>query len=161
MNLLDNALKYAKDGKRVRQSRCAQQRAVVEIRVSDQGPGIPPTNAERIFERFVRGTAGADKQVRGSGIGLALVEAHRREPRRQGLGRVRDRRRQHVHRDIARAGFAGSTDRDAQRPPRALDSGSCTYSCPCPSSYSCTYPSSCPQMAAPGLPLRVERLVRQ
>ncbi|MGC4091959.1 MAG: sensor histidine kinase [Polyangiaceae bacterium] len=51
-----------------------------KIRVSDQGPGIPPEDRKRIFERFVRGSSAVGKQVRGSGIGLALVkhiaEAH-------------------------------------------------------------------------------------
>jgi two-component system phosphate regulon sensor histidine kinase PhoR len=73
MNLLDNALKYAKEGKRV----LIEVRAAkggLEIRVSDKGPGIPAAERRRIFDRFVRGSAGADKQVRGSGIGLALVK---------------------------------------------------------------------------------------
>jgi len=52
----------------------------VEIRVTDQGPGIPPEDRKRIFERFERGRGAETKQVRGSGIGLALVkhiaEAH-------------------------------------------------------------------------------------
>jgi len=73
MNLLDNALKYAKDGKRVLiEVRAAK--SGLELRVIDKGPGIPATERRRIFDRFVRGSAGADKQVRGSGIGLALVK---------------------------------------------------------------------------------------
>jgi two-component system phosphate regulon sensor histidine kinase PhoR len=73
MNLLDNALKYAKDGKRVLVDVRTAKNAL-EIRVSDKGPGVPPHERRRIFERFVRGSAGADQQVRGSGIGLALVK---------------------------------------------------------------------------------------
>src|SRR5262249_994549 len=73
MNLLDNALKYAKDGKRVLVDVLTARNAL-EIRVSDKGPGVPPHERRRIFERFVRGSAGADQQVRGSGIGLALVK---------------------------------------------------------------------------------------
>jgi len=73
MNLLDNALKYAKDGKRVLiEVRSAKNG--LEIRVIDKGPGIPASERRRIFDRFVRGSAGAEKQVRGSGIGLALVK---------------------------------------------------------------------------------------
>lgn len=71
INLIDNALKYAKEGKLVRvgvQSRGGR----VEIRVSDHGPGIAPDDRRRIFERFVRGS-NAGQSVRGSGIGLALV----------------------------------------------------------------------------------------
>jgi two-component system phosphate regulon sensor histidine kinase PhoR len=52
----------------------------LEVRVSDQGSGILSEDKKRIFERFVRGKAAAGRQVRGSGIGLALVkhiaEAH-------------------------------------------------------------------------------------
>jgi two-component system phosphate regulon sensor histidine kinase PhoR len=73
MNLLDNALKYAKEGKRV----LIEVRAAktgLELRVTDKGPGVPPGERRRIFDRFVRGSAGAEKQVRGSGIGLALVK---------------------------------------------------------------------------------------
>ena len=79
INLVDNALKYAPDGKTVSIA-MARRGARVEIRVSDQGPGIPVEDRKRIFERFVRGRSAVGKQVRGSGIGLALVkhiaEAH-------------------------------------------------------------------------------------
>ena len=48
--------------------------------MADRGPGIPAGEQERIFDRFVRGTAAQGRAVRGSGIGLALVkyiaEAH-------------------------------------------------------------------------------------
>jgi two-component system phosphate regulon sensor histidine kinase PhoR len=79
INLIDNALKYAPDGKRIG-VRVRRSHDRVEIRVSDQGPGIPADDRKRIFERFVRGASPMSKQVRGSGIGLALVkhiaEAH-------------------------------------------------------------------------------------
>jgi two-component system phosphate regulon sensor histidine kinase PhoR len=49
----------------------------IVVRVNDGGPGVPPEDRERIFERFVRGSAsrssGSTPAVRGSGIGLALV----------------------------------------------------------------------------------------
>ncbi len=79
INLVDNALKYAAGGQRVRVEVLHGARSA-EIRVTDQGPGIPPEDRKRIFERFVRGTSASGNQVRGSGIGLALVkhiaEAH-------------------------------------------------------------------------------------
>jgi signal transduction histidine kinase len=69
-NLVDNALKYA-DGEVcivVRETgECA------EICVQDEGPGIPADQRERVREPFVRG-AGQDRAVRGSGLGLALVD---------------------------------------------------------------------------------------
>jgi signal transduction histidine kinase len=52
----------------------------VEIAVSDNGPGIPADQLERIFERFTRGDAGLTQRVGGTGLGLAisksLVELH-------------------------------------------------------------------------------------
>ena len=43
----------------------------MEIRVSDHGSGIDPADAERIFERFARGSETGRR--RGFGLGLALV----------------------------------------------------------------------------------------
>jgi two-component system, OmpR family, phosphate regulon sensor histidine kinase PhoR len=73
INLVDNALKYAPDGKRV----CVVVRPSAggaEVAVTDQGPGIAPDDRKRIFQRFVRGKTASGKQVRGSGIGLSLVK---------------------------------------------------------------------------------------
>jgi two-component system, OmpR family, phosphate regulon sensor histidine kinase PhoR len=73
MNLLDNAFKYAKDGKIVKVEVRARD-SDLQICVSDKGPGIASEDRRRIFDRFVRGRTGLEKQVRGSGIGLALVK---------------------------------------------------------------------------------------
>lgn len=73
LNLIDNAIKYASDGKRIEVSvRATGQR--LEIQVKDDGPGIESDEHERIFERFYRARAVRLKPIRGSGIGLALVE---------------------------------------------------------------------------------------
>ena len=79
INLVDNALKYAPDGRRVLVS-THRTNDHVEIRVADEDPGISLEDRKRIFERFERGRGVQSKQIRGSGIGLALVkhiaEAH-------------------------------------------------------------------------------------
>jgi signal transduction histidine kinase len=71
-NLIDNACKYSPDGEPVRLSANREgDRAV--LAVEDQGPGIAPTDRERIFERFTQ----LDRQDgrRGGGIGLGLYIA--------------------------------------------------------------------------------------
>src|SRR5262249_26802644 len=73
INLLDNALKYAKEGGQVDVEVDTVGRFVT-ITVSDRGPGIDEDDRDRIFERFVRGRSATDRQIRGSGIGLALVK---------------------------------------------------------------------------------------
>lgn len=73
LNLIDNAIKYAADGKRIElAARVAGGR--IEIAVRDFGPGIEADEHHRIFERFYRSRAVRLKPIRGSGIGLALVE---------------------------------------------------------------------------------------
>ncbi|HSY24815.1 MAG TPA: HAMP domain-containing sensor histidine kinase [Polyangiaceae bacterium] len=77
INLIDNALKYAKGTDTVIVRVTREGHALV-VRVIDHGPGVPAEDRERIFERFVRGSTarGADGAggVRGSGIGLSLVK---------------------------------------------------------------------------------------
>jgi two-component system, OmpR family, phosphate regulon sensor histidine kinase PhoR len=74
INLVDNALKYAPNGD-VITVRATDEHGTIHVRVIDKGPGVPPEDRVRIFERFVRGARdGASAGVRGSGIGLALVK---------------------------------------------------------------------------------------
>jgi two-component system, OmpR family, phosphate regulon sensor histidine kinase PhoR len=87
INLIDNALKYAA-GSEVVTVRVAREtgrgvpglagQSTIVVRVVDRGPGVPAEERERIFERFVRGAsaraADAQRPIRGSGIGLALVK---------------------------------------------------------------------------------------
>src|SRR5690606_15393881 len=55
--------------------RTVASKDAVEVHVSDRGPGVPPDDRQRIFERFVRlSSTSGGSQVRGSGIGLALVK---------------------------------------------------------------------------------------
>jgi signal transduction histidine kinase len=79
VNLLTNAHEYTPEGASIGVAARAVG-AEVEINVSDNGPGIPPEQLERIFERFTRGDAGLTQRVGGTGLGLAisksLVELH-------------------------------------------------------------------------------------
>ncbi|MEJ1097961.1 MULTISPECIES: ATP-binding protein [unclassified Pseudoxanthomonas] len=71
-NLLDNALRYGREGGRVEIACCADAAAGnVALTVRDDGPGVAEEERERIFERFFRGSNGNGE--RGSGIGLSLV----------------------------------------------------------------------------------------
>ncbi len=67
-NLADNAVKYGL-GEIAVKVRSEDSRAVIEV--ADEGPGIPSTDAGRVFDRFYRGT---QRDVPGSGLGLAIVK---------------------------------------------------------------------------------------
>jgi two-component system, OmpR family, sensor kinase len=66
-NLLENAVAAAPSGEVVVSVR--RHNGHVDTRVVDDGPGVPPAERERIFERFVR----LDARVPGSGLGLAIA----------------------------------------------------------------------------------------
>lgn len=69
-NLVDNALRYA--GEPVEIKSCVKDKSVI-VEVSDRGPGIPPTEVERLKRPFTRLEA-ARSGAGGSGLGLAIVE---------------------------------------------------------------------------------------
>lgn len=73
MNLIDNALKYAKAGGEIGIDAYTFGDAVA-VRVRDKGPGIPEVERKHVFERFFRGEEARLSHVRGSGIGLSLVD---------------------------------------------------------------------------------------
>jgi len=68
-NLLDNALRYIPEGSRIEVSLLPQPGGW-RLRVADNGPGIPPEDHARLFERFVRGRS---PTAAGTGLGLAIV----------------------------------------------------------------------------------------
>jgi signal transduction histidine kinase len=73
-NLLDNAIKYSPAGSGV----CIQVEAepgMLRVEVLDQGIGVDAAEAERIFSHFYRSPRGNRENVRGTGLGLALVKA--------------------------------------------------------------------------------------
>jgi two-component system, OmpR family, sensor kinase len=71
-NLLDNACHATPAGGRV-EVRVGRNDEFAEVTVADTGPGVPPPNRERIFDRLVRHDPARDRQVGGSGLGLAIA----------------------------------------------------------------------------------------
>jgi len=74
-NVLDNAVKYSPQEPSVRVSVVTPDLQHVEIRVRDNGIGIPRGELKRVFRRFYRALAPAASQVKGSGLGLFIVRA--------------------------------------------------------------------------------------
>ena len=72
-NLLDNAVKYSPDETAV-WIEVAREDSYVAIRVRDEGPGIADAEQKDIFRKFVRGAAARESVVKGTGIGLAMVD---------------------------------------------------------------------------------------
>jgi signal transduction histidine kinase len=83
LNLLDNAVKYSRDDRQIAVSVAAERPAggpatanghgAILIEVRDRGIGIPPAEQTRIFEAFYRVEKGLEHDVKGSGLGLAVV----------------------------------------------------------------------------------------
>ncbi len=72
-NIVSNAVKYSPVGGRIgiRVSRRAEQ---VVVDIMDEGPGIPNDERERIFEPFFQGKTPTGRHIRGTGIGLSVVQ---------------------------------------------------------------------------------------
>ncbi|MDA2811614.1 HAMP domain-containing sensor histidine kinase [Nocardiopsis sp. RSe5-2] len=76
-NLADNAVRHARTG--VELEVRAEDDGWAVITVRDDGPGIPPEDRERVFERFVRLDSGRGRASGGTGLGLSIVAAIARE----------------------------------------------------------------------------------
>ncbi len=72
-NLVENALKYAKTGRRIRVGAKLLE-SEVEFCVQDFGPGIASEHLARIFERFYRVDKARSRESGGTGLGLAIVK---------------------------------------------------------------------------------------
>jgi signal transduction histidine kinase len=72
LNLLDNAVKYGPEGQTVRISATGGN-GRVRIAVADEGPGVPSTDRERIFQPFERLDRREERVAGGTGLGLAVV----------------------------------------------------------------------------------------
>jgi signal transduction histidine kinase len=68
-NLADNALRHAPTGTQV-EIRLAREGGAPVLTVDDAGPGIPPAERERVFDRFYRRSVNDEE---GTGLGLAIV----------------------------------------------------------------------------------------
>jgi PAS domain S-box-containing protein len=72
-NLLDNAVKFTPAGRRITVTvRPEGENAMLSV--DDEGEGLPPGAADRVFELFVQGEKGLDRGGGGLGVGLALVK---------------------------------------------------------------------------------------
>ena len=72
-NLIDNAVKYNKDGGKIWVTLAAGEKTV-SLTVKDTGVGIPAEDRERVFERFYRVDKSRSKQIGGTGLGLSIVK---------------------------------------------------------------------------------------
>jgi len=72
-NLIENAIKYTPSGGAIHLSLSKNNLGRAVISISDNGPGIPYSDRDRVKERFVR--LDKSRTLPGSGLGLTLVEA--------------------------------------------------------------------------------------
>jgi len=72
-NLIDNASKYAEEGKRI-EIGAADVEGAVQFFVRDFGPGIPSEHLGRLFERFYRVDKARSRESGGTGLGLAIAK---------------------------------------------------------------------------------------
>jgi signal transduction histidine kinase len=72
-NLLDNAAKYSHEEAPIMID-VARDGSRAAVRVRDRGRGVPVSEQRQIFQKFVRGTDASTAGVRGTGVGLAMVD---------------------------------------------------------------------------------------
>jgi signal transduction histidine kinase len=79
-NLIRNSVEHTAPGGAIDVAATPGDNGAIEISVSDDGPGIPVADRERVFVRFHRVERARDRQSGGTGLGLAIaraiVEAH-------------------------------------------------------------------------------------
>ncbi|MCD9022185.1 sensor histidine kinase [Cohnella silvisoli] len=73
-NVIDNSLKHMDKKERKLEIGLRVEGEGVEIRISDNGPGIPPDALPFVFERFYRAEPSRNSNTGGSGLGLAIVK---------------------------------------------------------------------------------------
>jgi two-component system, OmpR family, sensor histidine kinase KdpD len=74
VNLLENASRYTPAGSAI-EINASIHNDRAEIRIADNGPGLPPGSEEKVFDKFFRGSTVAPDGRRGVGLGLAICQA--------------------------------------------------------------------------------------
>lgn len=74
MNLLDNAVKYSPEGVQIRCRLRIEHYTWVVLSIQDQGLGIDPGELKRVFKRFYRARTNDQVKIKGTGLGLFLVQ---------------------------------------------------------------------------------------
>ena len=74
-NLLSNAIRFSPQGGSIVVT-LASGDGMARIDIRDEGPGVAAADRERVFEPFFRGERQPDDKVRGTGIGLSIVQEY-------------------------------------------------------------------------------------
>ena len=74
LNLVQNAIKYVPENRRIDVIWELDEAGAALLRVRDNGPGIPQEHQARLFERFYRIDSGRSRDLGGTGLGLAIVK---------------------------------------------------------------------------------------
>jgi len=69
-NIVDNAIRHARHSVQIHTTTTG---ATITITIDDDGPGVPPVDRDRIFDRFVRLDTSRERGTGGSGLGLAIT----------------------------------------------------------------------------------------
>ncbi|MEZ5380946.1 MAG: ATP-binding protein [Microthrixaceae bacterium] len=72
INLLHNATRHSPPGEAIELTATAAEGNLL-LTVADHGPGIPPEDRQRVFQRFYRSQAGRESDSGGAGLGLAIT----------------------------------------------------------------------------------------
>jgi signal transduction histidine kinase len=73
-NIIDNAIKYSRDGGVINLALAKTAHGKIEFVCEDNGIGIPESEQSKIFDKFYRATNAINEGVDGSGLGLAVVK---------------------------------------------------------------------------------------